>query len=374
LYNEFGMSEFDKTPLYLQIAESVRQEIVYGTLRPGESLPTVREMAARWRCTVGTVQRAYAELARQGLVTSRTGQGTRVATVPSLTADRAPLRRATLANHVERFLLETMAIGYEVGEIEQALRLALDHWHALAAAPAPAPDRSLRFVGSHDPAVSLVAANFEAIAAGHTLSVAFGGSLGGLIALTQGEADLAGCHLWDEATDAYNVAFVQRLLPGRQAALLTLAHRRLGLLLAAGNPTGLHSLQDLARPGVRFVNRQRGAGTRVWLDAQLHRQGVDPGQLAGYGDEALTHSDVARAVADGRADAGLGIEAAALSYGLAFVPLTTERYDLAMLTTVWRSEPIQRLAVWLRTPDARQAITALGGYVADATGEVTWVG
>ena len=260
LYNKTEMSDLDKTPLYLQIAESIRQEIVYGTLGPADPLPTVREMAERWHCTAGTVQRAYAELARQRLVTSRTGQGTRVAASTPVAADRAPLRRATLANQVERFLLETMAGGYEAGEVEQALRMALDHWHALASAPAPQLDRSLRFVGSHDPAVSLVAANFETITAGYTLHVAFSGSLGGLIALAQGEADLAGCHLWDEATDSYNLAFVQRLLPGRQAVLLTLAHRRLGLLLAPGNPAGLQGLQDLARPDVRFINRQRGAG------------------------------------------------------------------------------------------------------------------
>jgi molybdate-binding protein/DNA-binding transcriptional regulator YhcF (GntR family) len=369
------MADFDKTPLYLQIAESIRQEIAYGSLGAGDHLPSVRAMAERWQCTVGTVQHAYAELAREGLVTSRPGQGTRVAAPLAALGDHAPLRRATLANQVERFLLETLAAGYQVGEVEQALHMALDRWHAFAQTrPAASDLRQLRFAGSHDPAVSLVASRFDAIAPGYALRVTFGGSLGGLIALAQGEADLAGCHLWDERTDSYNGPFVERLLPGHQVALLTLAHRQLGLVVRAGNPASLAGLSDLVRAGVRFVNRQRGAGTRVWLDAQLHRLGLLPEQIGGYADEALTHSDVARAVAGGQADVGLGVEAAAVAYGLAFVSLTTERYDLAMAPDIWGSEPVQALARWLRTAEARHDISALGGYAVDEAGQVRWVG
>jgi putative molybdopterin biosynthesis protein len=143
--------------------------------------------------------------------------------------------------------------------------------------------------------------------------------------------------------------------------------------LAPGNPAGIAGLPDLVRSGVRFVNRQPGAGTRVWLDAQLHRLGIDPGQVSGYGDEALTHSEVARAVSGGQADAGLGIEAAALAYGLAFVPLATERYDLAMLPALWQLESVQALARWLPADAARQAIAALGGYETVETGRTRWV-
>jgi len=373
MYNKLTMSDFDRTPLYLQIAESIRQEIIYGSLGAGDPLPPVRAMAARWQCTVGTVQRAYAELAREGLVTSRPGQGTRITSATAERPDRTPLRRATLANQVERFLLDTMAAGYQADEVEQALRMALDRWHALAQTTAIATEHVLRFAGSHDPAVSLVAARFGEIAGGSALHLSFNGSLGGLIALAQGEADLAGCHLWDAATGTYNTPFVQRLLPGRRVLLLTLAHRRLGLVLAPDNPAGIAGLPDLARAGVRFVNRQSGAGTRVWLDAQLHRLGIDPGQVNGYGDEALTHSEVARAVSGGQADAGLGIEAAALAFGLAFVPLATERYDLAMLPGVWQSEPVQALVRWLSADAAHQTIAALGGYETGETGRTRWV-
>ena len=132
----------------------------------------------------------------------------------------------------------------------------------------------------------------------------------GLIALAEGKADLAGCHLWDAESDTYNIPFVHRLLPGKDVTIVTLAHRRQGLIVAPGNPHNIHDLADLTRPGIRFVNRQSGSGTRVWLDAMFSRQGIDPKKIDGYEDERMTHSDVARTVAEGSADVGLGLETA----------------------------------------------------------------
>jgi molybdate-binding protein/DNA-binding transcriptional regulator YhcF (GntR family) len=362
----------DKAPLYQQIAESMRREILYGDLRPGDRLPSVRDMATRWHCTPGTAQRAYRELASQGLVVSRRGQGTRVVTgIPA--REETPLRRAALVHQAESFLLEVLTAGYTPSEVEQAIRLALDHWRALAREPQARPGHILRFVGSHDPALALVAARFPDIIPGHTLRLTFAGSLGGLIALVRGEADLAGSHLWDEESDTYNEPFVRRLLPGRRVALLALAHRRLGLILPAGNPAGVTGLEDLARAELRFVNRQRGAGTRVWLDAQLRHLGLSPEQITGYGEEKLTHSEVTQAIAEGRANVGLGVEAAALAYGLDFLCLTTERYDLVVPAQAWEYPSIRALARWLSTEAAKSAITALGGYDTHETGHVAWV-
>lgn len=363
----------DRTPLYLQIAESVRQEIVYGALHPGDSLPSLRAMAERWRCTVGTVQRAYAELAREGLVVTRFGQGTRVAEAASPAGPAAPLRRATLANQTERFLLDMLAAGYAAGEVEQALRQALERWQSMVDAQPAAPQQTLRFAGSHDPAISLLAAAFGEIAPGWTLAVRFSGSLGGLMALAQGEADLAGCHLWDQTSDTYNSVFVEHVLPGRPVVLLTLAHRRLGLLTPAGNPQGIASLADLTRAGLCFINRQRGSGTRVWLDVQLQAAGVDASAVAGYESEVATHNAVAEAIAAGQADVGLGIEAAALASGLGFVPLASERYDLAIPAAVWEQPAVQALAEWLASAAARVAIDALGGYDTAESGRIVWV-
>lgn len=368
----------DKRPLYLQIAESIRQELLEGRLRPGDALPTVREMAERWKCTPGTVQQAYRELTRQGIAVSRPGQGTHVGSSAPVAATRAtPLRRATVTHQAEAFLLEMLAAGYTISEIESGFRASLDRWRALNSEAPRAADEILHFVGSHDPAISLIAARFNELCgaevAPYALQVTYSGSLGGLIALAEGKADLAGSHLWDEETDTYNEPFVRRLLPGRRMALLTLAYRRLGLIVAPLNPRRITTLPDLTRADVRFVNRQRGAGTRVWLDAQLVRAAVDAEAIAGYDHEVNTHAEVARAVAEGAADVGLGIEAAAISYGLGFVRLATEPYDLIMPAEAWGLGSVQALARWLETTEARAAISGLGGYETEETGRVRWV-
>jgi molybdate-binding protein/DNA-binding transcriptional regulator YhcF (GntR family) len=367
----------DKRPLYVQIAESVRQDLLEGRLRPGDALPTVREMAERWQCTPGTVQQAYKELTRQGIAVSRPGQGTHIGSAPLEPVDTTPLRRATVAHQAETFLLEMLSAGYTIAEIENGFRASLDRWRAIAAEAPQTQAQVLRFVGSHDPAVSLVAARFGEFcgpgAEACALKVTYSGSLGGLIALAEGKADLAGSHLWDEESDTYNESFVRRLLPGRRVALLTLAHRRLGLITAPGNPLEIQALSDLARAGVRFVNRQRGTGTRVWLDAQLRRAAVDAEAIAGYDHEVNTHAEVARAVAEGATDTGLGIETSAIGYGLGFVQLAIEPYDLVIPAETWELPPIQALAAWMQGEGARNSILALGGYETGETGRVRWI-
>lgn len=362
--------------IYQKIVTAVRQEVLNGQLNPGDRLPTVRQAAVEWGCTLGTVQRAYAELARQGLVVSRSGQGTRVVEQPPL-ADDTPLRRALLVHRAQAFLLETLTSGYTPLEVENALRMALDGWRTLSQPSGLHAGRpvanTLRFAGSHDLALTWLAAHFPEVVPRFTLQLGFSGSLGGLIALEQGQADLAGCHLWDEETDSYNAPYVRRLLPGRRAALLTLVYRRLGLITPPGNPRQVDSLQDLAQPGLRFVNRQPGSGTRVWLDAALRRQGIDATRIAGYDRECATHTEAARQVAEGAADAAFGLETAALALGLPFIPLLTEPYDLVVPAENMQLPAVRRLAEWLQTADARKAIDDLGGYDTSHTGDIAWV-
>lgn len=362
----------DRMPIFQEIAESIRQEILYGTLEPHAELPTVREMAEKWGCAPGTVLRAYQELAAQGLIVSRPGAGTHVA-AGAASAAQTPLRRAALINQAETFLLSAMSSGYTVEEISQAVQMALDRWRALANAADVRPAHELRFVGSHDPALTLLTSHFAEQLPNTSLSLSFAGSLGGLMALARHEADIAGAHLWDVETDTYNQPFVRRLLPGQRVALLSLADRRMGLIVAPGNPHGISDLEALTQPEVQFINRQPGAGTRVWFDAQLHALEIAPANINGYGNEALTHSEVAGAINEGRADVGLGIEAAALAYGLGFVPLTTESYDLVIPEDQWERPPIQTLAEELRQDDLKAAIDGLGGYDVSRTGSVEWV-
>lgn len=356
--------------LFQEIAETIRQQILNGALQPGDDLLSVREMSERWGCAPGTVQRAYRELALQGLVTTQVGQGSWVA---RQTEDYTPLRRATLVNQIEAFMLSILAGGYRPQEIAEATHEVLDRWQARVEEPVKPLKQTLRFVGSHDPTISLIAGHFADLVPGYSLKVTFVGSLGGLIALARYGADIAGCHLWDKETGLYNKPFVQRLLPWRRVALLTLAHRRLGLIVPPGNPAGVQGIEDLTHPNIRFINRQRGAGTRVWLDTQLAECGITSQRVKGYDYEVNTHLEVAGAVAEGRADIGLGVEAAAIAYGLEFIFLTLERYDLAIPVEIWELPAIQALSTWLSTDEAKTAIMELGGYDTHQTGKVEWV-
>lgn len=365
--------------LYLELAEKLRRRIASGELEPGERLPPIREMAARWGCSPGTVSRAYGLLADEGLLAAHGRRGTLVAPGP-IQLSKRDVRWASLVNRAERYLLEGVGAGHSPAEVETALAAAVARWKELqreGATPAKHARQpvvgKLRFAGSHDLLLEILE---DMIAAGNPaveLTLEFVGSLGGLIALQRGEADLAGAHLWDEGTDAYNVPFVERVLPGCTCLLLTLARRELGLILPAGNPDGITGLEDLKGAEVHLIHRQPGSGTRVWLETQLRRLGIDPDSILASDQIATTHSCVARAVASGEINVGLGIYAAAAGYGLDFLPLTRERYELVIPDRTWRRPEAQTLARLIRSDALCERIETLGGYDASQTGEERWV-
>lgn len=362
----------DETPLYQRIAESIRRQILEGSLRPGDFLPTIRKMTAQWRCTPGTVQRAYRELANQGLIVGQVGKGTQVAMQVDLAGypPPAPLRRAQLLHKAEAFLLEILAAGYEADELSRAMELALERWRVLEAAPQRVETHTIRFFGSHDPLVNWLANHINQVTEQAGLQAHFVGSLGGLIALSEGRADLAGCHLWDVDSGEYNRPFIHKLLPGKKVLLARLADRRLGLLTAPGNPHKLTALTDLVRPGLRFVNRQSGSGTRVWLDASLARLEIPARMVNGYEIEKTSDHAVAQALIDGQADVGVGLESAALAYGLNFVFLVREPYDLVTFPKLAERQPVHALLAWLGSPEARLVIAGLGGYDTEFSGQI----
>lgn len=182
------------------------------------------------------------------------------------------------------------------------------------------------FCGSHDLAVERLAAELAPYVDVLTLPV---GSLNGLANLRLGLGHLAGCHLLDPQGE-YNQSFVRALFPDRPVHLITLAHRVQGLMLAVGNPKRIRTLSDLARPDITFLNRNPGSGTRLWLDRQLEPLGILPSAIHGYDRSVNTHTACAVAIANGEADAALGLQAAAAAHGLAFAPLFHERYDLVV--------------------------------------------
>ncbi len=225
-------------------------------------------------------------------------------------------------------------------------------------------------IGSHDPALDLMATHLRRRVPGLRLASSNVGSLGGLLALLRGRAHLAGCHLLDQATGQYNIPDVRRGLPGMHVVVVNLVERVQGLMAPPGNPRGISSLADLARPDVVFVNRRRGSGTRLLLDYHLKAQGLKGNEIKGYGREELTHLAVAAAVQSGSADTGLGVLSAARALGLDFVPLLNERYDLVIPRAHYESDLLQPLLALLSDPEYRQAVAGQGGCDTSSMGAI----
>ena len=234
--------------------------------------------------------------------------------------------------------------------------------------------RTIMAIGSHDLALDILATFLARAYPGMSLSSAHVGSMGGFMAMRRGEAHIAGTHLIDEETGEYNVPYVERLLDAENYALVNLVHREQGFIVLPGNPKNIAGFGDLAREGVAFVNRQRGAGTRVLLDMELGRLGIDPYAVKGYSHEEYTHMGVAASVANGAADVGLGIRSAAVALGLDFVPVSMEQYDLLTTREFLESEMMNALLAVIRSDEFKRAVLAMGGYDLSDTGKVVWQG
>jgi len=232
--------------------------------------------------------------------------------------------------------------------------------------------RTIVAIGSHDLTLDLLASCLRQRHPDLTLASANVGSLGGLTALSRGEAHLAGAHLLDEATGEYNLPFVRQTLPGVAAVLVNLTFREQGFIVPKGNPKGIRTLEDLTRSDLHlgFINRQRGSGTRILLDYQCKQRGIPPAKIPGYAREEYTHLNVAAAVRSGAADCGLGILAAARALDLDFVPLLKERYDLVIPRTHYEAPLLAPLLALIRGPEFKAAVAALGGYDVSRMGAV----
>ena len=231
-------------------------------------------------------------------------------------------------------------------------------------------ERGIVVIGSHDPALDIIDDMLRQRRLGH-LSSSHVGSMGGIIALRKGECHLAGIHLLETDTGFYNTPFVRRYFPGRRMALLRLADRWQGFMVRPGFTTdiGWHSLDRL-----RFVNRQKGSGTRLLLDHHLSLSGIDPMSVAGYQREVTTHLAVACAVLAAEADVGLGVRSVADALGLAFVPLCLEPFDLLMDRHTVEDPRVAALQHIVRSPEFASRLKLLGGYDSQHSGEILWEG
>ncbi len=236
--------------------------------------------------------------------------------------------------------------------------------------PAEALDNTLVAIGSHDPLLDECADLLHRADPGLFMSSSHVGSMGGIMAVRRGEAHVAGIHLLNETDGTYNTASVRRYFPKGGVSLVECVGRTQGLMVAHGNPLGIRSLQDLTRDSVRYVNRQKGSGTRILTDYLCKTEGVSSRRISGYDREEFTHTSVAAQIAAGTADAGMGIYSASRLYGLDFLPLCTEQYDLLIPDYAIGLPMVQRLLEVLRSDDFRQRLKKMGGYTLKNPGAI----
>ncbi len=229
---------------------------------------------------------------------------------------------------------------------------------------------TLVVIGSHDPLLDEVADLMHVANSGVYMSSAHVGSMGGIMALRRGEAHAAGCHLLDTNTGVYNKSFVKKYFPKGGVRLVRCVGRQQGLMLSAGNPLDIQRFSDILKPGLRYVNRQKGSGTRILMDYLCRKEGINASAIYGYDREELTHTSVAAQIASGSADAGMGIYSAAQLYGLDFIPICIEEYDLLIPEKSWDTPMVQQLLEILRSDAFRQKLMAMGGYTFGNPGEV----
>ena len=229
---------------------------------------------------------------------------------------------------------------------------------------------TLVVIGSHDPLLDELG-DFMHIANNDVfMSSAHVGSMGGVMAVRRGEAHAAGCHLLDTETGKYNVSFVKKYFPKGGVKLVRCVGRQQGLMVAAGNPLGIEKFADIAKENLRYVNRQKGSGTRILTDFLCKQDKIDTDTIYGYDREELTHNSVAVQIASGSADAGMGIYSAARLYGLDFIPICVEEYDLMIPDKCWDTPQVQQMLAALKSREFQEKLLAMGGYTLDRPGEV----
>lgn len=236
--------------------------------------------------------------------------------------------------------------------------------------PAEAICDTLVIVGSHDNSLDVLADELKVRDTRLTLSSSHVGSMGGLMAIKRGACHLAGSHLLDTEDGSYNISYIKRILKDLPVRLVHLVMREQGLIVPKGNPKHIEGIEDIARKDVTFINRQGGSGTRILLDYRLSRLDIAPSGIKGYETEEFTHMSVAVAVANGAADVGLGINAAAKALDLDFIPVVTEQYDLVIPEIYFDLKHIRTLLETIATSDFKKRVEQLGGYSTSRTGTI----
>ena len=377
---EFKLDQISSTPLYQQISDQVKHLIATGQLKPGEHLPTVRQLAKSLKINIGTVVRAYQILEQERVVVSRRGGGTIVST-GSTDPHMLMMRQRELSSIISSNIIDLLSIGYSPEELQTAFYMHISRWFEarnekgedFKAMPKRQVDgKKILIVGSNDLALGLLIDMVTESNSGVQIDFNHAGSLGGLIALQQDRADMAGIRLLDEETGHYNYPYIKRILPERTMAVMHLAYRMQGLMFRQEHKDVIKGLDDLKNQDLTFINRQKWSGTRVLFDIQLRQHGIEPDQIKGYPWEVDTHMSVALNIMKGEADVGLGIEAVAHTCDLTFLPLFKERYDLVTPIEKYESDLLTPIFQVISSDEFKDVVTNVGGYDISETGTITY--
>ena len=219
------------------------------------------------------------------------------------------------------------------------------------------------------PALGMLAARLGQEPAGIHISWIQGSSMAALEALARGEVHVAGLHLCDEATKEFNIPFARRALPGRAMLFVNFASWEQGIIVRPGNPLRIRGVEDLIHRKIRLIQREPGAGANKLLEQALRSKKVPPSSVRSSGGVALGHMEVAQAIAMGAADAGIAIRSAAAAFGLGFIPLAVERFDLVIPRALAIDPRVERLVDTLGGRTFRRELDTVGGYITQESGQ-----
>lgn len=229
-------------------------------------------------------------------------------------------------------------------------------------------NHTILFIGSHDPLVDELSKILIQRNSPYILSSSHVGSMGGIHALRRGEAHLCGIHLLNEKDGTYNQSFVKKYFPKGGVSLIECVSRTQGIMVAKNNPKNITGIHSLCKPDVRYVNRQKGSGTRILFDYLCEKEGIAASSIHGYTHEEFTHNDVAKLITKGQADAGMGVYAAARLFDLDFIPIYHEHYDLLIPDAMLTHPGIAEIMEILKSEEFAEKSAALGGYTLNQPG------
>ena len=229
-------------------------------------------------------------------------------------------------------------------------------------------EQTLLLNGSNDMILDLL--KNEMAIKGVDLVVKSTGSLGGITSLNRKECHLSTAHLLDPVTGEYNFSYIDRYLKTQKVQLINLAYRQQGMIVQKGNPKNIESIKDLVNQNLTFINRQRGAGTRVLFDYLLEKNNISMEDIVGYNREEFTHMTLASEIHNGTTDVGIGIQSAADAFDLDFIPIAKERYDLIIPENLIDDERIKKLLEVIKSERFINQVKTLEGYDLSLTGKV----